>query len=153
LDAEQKKKTKMPILLDPRRKPDDVKVHVSTGAGVDIAWADGHRSHYDFVYLREECPCAMCDDERRKKHEFAARTPQGPQAPAVLSTPPLLPMFKPRPGARAAKAVGNYALQIDFNDGHTTGIYSYDYLRSICPCAECAKLFRSGEASSSEINK
>jgi len=62
-------------------------------------------------------------------------------------------MFKPRPGARAAKVVGNYALQIDFTDGHTTGIYSYDYLRSICPCAECAKLFRSGDAPSPVINK
>jgi DUF971 family protein len=138
----------MPIPLDPRRKPDDVKVRVSTGAGVDIAWADGHRSHYDFAYLREECPCAMCDDERRKKQNFAAHAPSTPNAAAAL-----LPMFKPRPGARAAKAVGNYALQIDFSDGHTTGIYSYEYLRSICPCAECANLFRSGEASSSEINK
>ncbi len=28
-----------------------------------------HRSHYDFVYLREQCPCAMCDDERAKKRK------------------------------------------------------------------------------------
>ena len=42
-------------------------------------------------------------------------------------------MFKPRPGARAAKTVGNYALQIDFTDGHTAGIFSYDYLRSHLP--------------------
>jgi DUF971 family protein len=26
------------------------------------------------------------------------------------------------------KAVGNYALQLVFDDGHDTGIYSYDYL-------------------------
>jgi DUF971 family protein len=52
----------MPIPLDERRKPAKVKVHVSTGAGVDITWADGHASHYDFAYLREECPCAMCND-------------------------------------------------------------------------------------------
>jgi DUF971 family protein len=135
----------MPIPIDPRRKPNDVKVHVSTGAGVDIGWADGHRSHYDFAYLREQCPCAMCNDERLKKQDIAAH------APSITSG--ALPMFKPRPGARAAKVVGNYALQIDFSDGHTTGIYSYDYLRSICPCAECAKLFRRGDATSSVINK
>jgi len=134
----------MPIPIDPRGKPDDVKVHVSTGAGLDIGWADGHSSHYDFAYLREHCPCAMCDDERRKKQNFTAHAPSTPNAATAV-----LPMFKPRPGARAAKAVGNYALQIDFSDGHTTGIYSYDYLRSICPCAECAKLFRSGDAPSS----
>src|SRR5579862_6616472 len=123
----------MPIPIDQRRLPKDVKVHVSTGAGVDIAWADSHRSHYDFAYLREQCPCAMCNDERLKKQDLAAH--------ATSISTAALPMFKPRPGARAAKSVGNYALQIDFSDGHTTGIYSYDYLRTICPCGECARLF------------
>jgi DUF971 family protein len=55
-----------------------------------------------------------------------------------------LPLYKPRPGARAAKSMGHYALQIEFSDGHSTGIYSYDHLRTICPCAECALSFRSG---------
>jgi DUF971 family protein len=126
----------MPIPIDQRPLPKDVKVHVSTGAGVDIAWADSHRSHYDFAYLREQCPCAMCNDERLKKQDLAAH--------ATSISTAALPMFKPRPGARAAKSVGNYALQIDFSDGHTTGIYSYDYLRSICPCSECRELFRLG---------
>jgi DUF971 family protein len=51
-------------------------------------------------------------------------------------------MFKPKPRAQAATVVGNYAVQISFTDGHSTGIYSYDHLRSICPCPECAKAFR-----------
>ena len=137
----------MPIPIDARRKPASVKGHVSSGAGVDITWADNHSSHYDFAYLREECPCAMCNDERQKKaagqqkdmqlkKENAALT----VAPAVSS--PLLPMFKPRLTAQAAHAVGNYALQIDFNDGHATGIFSFDFLRTICPCQECAREFR-----------
>src|SRR5207249_5235778 len=58
----------MPIPIDTRRKPTSVKVHVSSGAGVDIAWSDGHASHYDFTYLREHCPCATCNDEREKNH-------------------------------------------------------------------------------------
>jgi DUF971 family protein len=128
----------LPIPIDPRKKPADIKVRVSTGAGADIVWADGHSSHYDFAYLREQCPCAMCDDERRKKEDLAAPAGSGPG----IGGGAVLPMFKPRPTARAAKAVGNYALQIDFSDGHTTGIYSYDYLRTICPCAACAKAFR-----------
>lgn len=129
----------MPIPVDTRKKPADVKVRLSTGAGVDIVWADRHGSHYDFAYLREQCPCAMCDDERRKKEEMKARASSG----LGSSLGAALPMFKPRPTARAAKAVGNYALQIDFSDGHSTGIYSYDYLRTICPCEDCAKAFRS----------
>jgi prepilin-type processing-associated H-X9-DG protein len=124
----------MPLPLNERRKPASVKVHVSSGAGVDIAWADGHASHYGFAYLREKCPCAMCNDERQKKEALAQA------APGLSSA--ALPMFKPKPSARAAHAVGNYALQIDFNDGHGTGIYSFDYLRTICPCEACAREYR-----------
>ncbi len=127
----------MPLPLDTRKKPTDVKVHVTTGAGVDITWSDGHQSHYDFVYLREQCPCALCDDERRKKDAIGQHIAAGP-APATL------PLFKPKPKARGAKAVGGYAIQFDFTDGHATGIYSFDYLRTICPCGACAREFRPG---------
>jgi DUF971 family protein len=123
----------MPIPLDSRKKPATVKVHVTSGAGVDITWADGHSSHYDFAYLREECPCATCNDERIRKAAFATA---GPASAAAL------PMFKAKPRAQSATTVGNYAIQITFTDGHATGIFSYDHLRSICPCPECAKSFR-----------
>jgi DUF971 family protein len=138
----------MPIPIDARRKPASVKVHVSSGAGVDITWADGHSSHYDFVYLREECPCAMCNDERLKKAQgqqkdlqLQKENPSRAAAPQLSS--PLLPLFKPKLAAKAAHAVGNYAMQFDFNDGHATGIFSFDYLRTICPCQECAREYRS----------
>jgi len=123
----------MPGPADPRKKPASVKIHVSTGAGVDIAWLDGHSSHYDFEYLREQCPCATCNDERLKKREAG---------PAALAGPSVLPMYKPKPKARGAEAVGQYAIKIDFSDGHSTGIYSFDFLRTICPCAACARDFR-----------
>ncbi|MGH9680654.1 MAG: gamma-butyrobetaine hydroxylase-like domain-containing protein, partial [Candidatus Acidiferrales bacterium] len=119
----------MPIPIDERKKPAKVNVHVTSGAGIDITWSDGHASHYDFPYLRDECPCAMCNDERIKK------AAQGPQAAPALASP-LLPMYKPKLAAKAAHAVGHYALQIDFSDGHTAGIYSFDFLRTICPCQE-----------------
>ena len=133
----------MPIPLDTRKKPTDVKVHVSTGAGVDVVWSDGHTSHYDFPYLRDHCPCATCKDEREKK---AA----APFQPTGITSSVLLPMYKPVAKARAAHPVGNYALQIDFTDGHTTGIYSFAYLREICPCDACKKEFQTVEASEDE---
>ena len=117
--------------IDQRRKPASVKIHVSSGAGVDIGWADGHASHFDFVYLRDHCPCATCNDERVKKDSMAASSPGFASSTA-------LPMFKAKPKAQSAQAVGQYAIQISFTDGHSTGIYSYDLLRSICPCSECA---------------
>jgi len=123
----------MPIPIDSRKKPASVKVHVTSGAGVDITWSDAHASHYDFAYLREECPCATCNDERIRKSAVPGAGP---------TSSPALPMFKPKPRAQSATTVGNYAIQITFTDGHATGIFSYDHLRSICPCADCAKAFR-----------
>ena len=46
-------------------------------------------------------------------------------------------MFKPTLKMLNVEAVGHYAIQIDWSDGHNTGIYSFDHLRKICPCAEC----------------
>ncbi len=123
----------MPLPLDIRKKPIDVKVHISTGAGVDITWSDAHTSHYDFPYLREHCPCATCKETHDKHAEVDAKTAGGSSA---------LPMFKPKITARAAATVGNYAVQIEFTDGHSTGIYSFDHLREICPCEACAREFR-----------
>jgi len=118
----------MPIPLDERKKPTSLKVHVSTGEGVEVAWADGHASRYSFPYLRDHCPCAMCNDEREKKAQAG-------------SSAAVLPMYKPRVTAKGAKPVGNYAVQIDFSDGHATGIYSFGHLREICPCEECQRAF------------
>lgn len=123
----------MPLPIDTRKKPSSVKVHVTTGEGVEIAWSDGHASRYDFPYLRDHCPCATCNDERSKKEQQQVKFGQN----AVL------PMYKPKVKAKAAKAVGNYAIQIDFSDDHTTGIFSFDHLRTICPCKECEREFRS----------
>ena len=117
----------MPIALDARKKPIGVKVHVTTGEGVEVTWSDGHQSRYDFPYLRDHCPCALCNDEREKR--------------VKTSTSTVLPMFKPRVTARSAAAVGNYAIQIQYSDGHATGIYSFGHLREICPCEACQREF------------
>ena len=123
----------MPIPQDVRKKPISIKVHVSTGEGVEITWADMHTSAYTFPYLRDHCPCALCNDEREKKSKA------GPVS-AVL------PMYKPRATAKSANAVGNYAIQIQFSDSHATGIFSFEHLREICPCEACAREFRSATA-------
>ena len=49
----------------------------------------------------------------------------------------LFPMYKPTLRMLSVEAVGGYAIRIDWSDGHNTGIYSFDHLRRICPCAEC----------------
>jgi DUF971 family protein len=46
-------------------------------------------------------------------------------------------MFKPALKMNSVEAVGSYAIRVYWNDGHSSGIYSFDHLRRICPCAEC----------------
>ncbi len=132
----------MPIPQDVRKKPIDVKVRVSTGEGVDITWSDGHSSRYPFPYLRDLCPCALCNDERAKKSISPASS-----TPASSFE---FPMFKPRVTAKGAEAMGNYAIQITFSDGHATGIYSFEHLREICPCEACGRDFRDTSTQSSD---
>jgi len=114
----------------PSADPKKVNVQLTTGEGMDIEWKDGHSSHFSFTYLRNACPCALCDDERSK----SGREPGEP----VKSAPGALPMFKAAPKPVSASGVGRYAIQFTWNDGHEHGIYSWEFLRDFCPCAECA---------------
>lgn len=89
-----------------------------------VDWSDQHVSAYPLDGLREACPCAEC----RGGHEF-----MGPQYD------PDLIQLKPARSyeVRDLQIVGNYALQFQWSDGHQAGIYTWDYLRRICPCPEC----------------
>lgn len=125
----------MPTQQDPRSTPASVKVRVSTGEGVDIVWSDGHSSHFDFPYLRDHCPCATCNDERDRKEQEKSK--------GIRSD--LLPMYKPKVTAKSASPVGTYAIQMEFSDSHSTGIYTFGFLRSICPCEACRKASSNAE--------
>jgi DUF971 family protein len=107
--------------------PKSVKVNVTAGTGMDIEWTDGHRSSYSFTFLRDACPCALCDEERTK-------TKREPGDPPKLGA---LPMFKAAAKPNSVEPVGKYAIRFKWNDGHDLGIYSWQFLRDVCPCAEC----------------
>jgi DUF971 family protein len=100
---------------------DPKNIDVSLSSGVTIDWSDGHRSQYMLEYLREWCPCATCTNAEQK--------PAEPAAP--------FQMFKKVLKMDGVEPVGRYALRFLWNDGHTTGIYSFEHLRQICPCAPC----------------
>jgi DUF971 family protein len=89
-----------------------------------IEWNDGHRSVYAWQYLRSNCPCATCREERQK--------PVNPfriLSNAEVAAGPLRPV--------ALTPQGRYAYKITWNDGHDTGIYSLEALRSWCQCEQC----------------
>jgi DUF971 family protein len=115
--------------MAPSLDPKSVKVNLSTGTGVDIEWKDGHLSHYSFSFLRDACPCALCQEERGK----TKREPGDPPK----SAPGILPLFKEAAKPLAAEGVGKYAIKFNWNDGHALGIYSWKFLREVCPCEDC----------------
>jgi DUF971 family protein len=109
--------------------PEKVRVLMTEGKGLEIDWADGHKSAWGFAWLREACPCATCIEERNVE----GRKPGQPKAkPAAV-----LPMYTPPPKPASAHPVGRYAIQFAWQDGHSAGIYSWDYLRRVCQCQEC----------------
>ena len=111
--------------------PAKVRVLITEGKGLEIDWADGHRSAWSFAWLRDACPCATCNEERNQE----GRKPGQPKAKAKN----LLPMYTPPPRPASAHPVGRYALQFNWQDGHSGGIYSWDYLRRVCQCGECTR--------------
>lgn len=124
-EAERTQAPLAPLAADPK----SVKVDKTGGTGMSITWKDGHQSHYTFPWLRDACPCATCNEER----EQSGRKLGEPVKPK----PGALPMFKAPARPDEVIPTGRYAIAFRWNDGHSTGIYSWDFLRRECPCAEC----------------
>jgi DUF971 family protein len=111
--------------------PVKVRVHKTEGTGLEIDWQDGHRSSWTFAWLRHACPCATCHEER----EHSGRAPgEAKPHPATL-----LPMYQAPPRPESITPTGRYAISFKWNDGHQSGIYSWDYLRRHCVCEECKR--------------
>jgi DUF971 family protein len=91
---------------------------------LDIRWADGHASVYPLKYLRGECPCAACRTTREEARSNPFRVIGPNERPPVPVITDIQPM-------------GRYGMQIFWQDGHSTGIYTFEYLREICPCDAC----------------
>ena len=107
-------------------------IAISKSKGIRIDWKDRHHSEYPLAYLRDECPCASCTGAHGTEPQKSSYA-----APAAGSAKDPFPMYKPTLRMLNVEQVGAYAVRIDWSDGHNTGIYSFDYLRRICPCREC----------------
>lgn len=90
-----------------------------------VVWDDGHESYYPLEDLRRACPCAACSGEP----DLFGRMSKGPApryTPASFQLASVIP-------------VGNYALQPNWGDDHTYGIWTYERLRAACKCEACVK--------------
>ncbi|MEZ6054998.1 MAG: DUF971 domain-containing protein [Planctomycetaceae bacterium] len=100
---------------------------------LQIEWSDSVTHRLSWRLLRRACPCATCREERGGPpipHEIV-RSIDVPTPPS-LDLLPVITSQEAQP-LRVARMqpVGNYAYGIDFTDGHTTGIYTLDYLREL----------------------
>ena len=99
-----------------QKTPRNIEVDLK-GREVRITWADGYRSVYALNYLRQICPCAVCNAQRRNQDPLRVLKPD-----QVITTAELRP-------ERPVEMVGNYALQFFWADGHNVGLYSFEFLR------------------------
>lgn len=89
-------------------------------AGLRIHWSDESSTEYSAAELRKACPCATC----REKHSAGSK-----EESTGIGGLPVLSLAEAQPLAiRGMRPVGNYAYNIAFNDGHDSGIYTFDYL-------------------------
>lgn len=97
-------------------------IDLNKAQGLTINWSDGSRSFYPIDYLRKMSPSAEMSVLRQEMRDNPLTIL--PDSMANQSGPLT---------ATNGELVGNYAIRIEFSDGHTTGIYSWNYLRSIDP--------------------
>jgi DUF971 family protein len=96
--------------------PTDLRVRAigqSDDRTLSIDWTDGRIDEYDVVSLRRNCPCAACVDEMTNRRTLKPEDVPDSVRPVRL------------------ESIGSYAIQIYFNDGHSTGYYTYPYLREL----------------------
>ena len=100
----------------PRRGPavEPREIMQESDSELRVTWADGRVCRYAAAGLRRLCPCAQCVNEFTGERVLRAEAvPDGLTIEDV-------------------EIVGRYALTFRWSDGHSTGIYSFRYLREIC---------------------
>jgi ATP-binding protein involved in chromosome partitioning len=80
---------------------------------LSVLWADGRRDDLDVRDLRLACHCALCIEEMSGRKLLDPRRVGLDVSPRVITS------------------IGNYAIGVDWSEGHNSGIYSFDYLRML----------------------
>ena len=110
----------MSSLTQQQKTPTNIEVDIKQSE-VRITWADGHQSSYTLDYLRQICPCAICNEMRRNEDPLKVLGPGQVVIKGELRS------------EHPVEMVGNYALQFFWADGHNSGLYSFDFLRQKSP--------------------
>ncbi len=90
----------------------------SDESGITLRWANGDETHVDSRTLRAACQCALCVDEYTNEPKLDPGTLPEAIHPKTVDT------------------VGNYALSIEWSDGHTTGFFPYEQIKRLAARSE-----------------
>ncbi len=101
-------------------RPADIQI---IGHELALKWEDGTEGFISLENLRRYCPCAGCKGEV----DVMGHLHKGPDIPLTAKSFQLTRMGR----------VGSYAIQPFWADGHSSGIYSFDYLKRM---AEAQKM-------------
>lgn len=112
------------LTTNPETRPQDITIDRTAGV-MRILWLDDHTSEFSLRWLRANCPCATCREERRAA------------AMAVADSLRLTAAPPPSTEVTGAEFVGQYAIRLTWSDGHATGIFPFAALRASCPCPAC----------------
>jgi DUF971 family protein len=98
-----------------KQEPDPPEsIDVGADGALHIAWPGGPAVTVPAFRLRDLCPCAACVEEGTGRKILDPATIPADVRPVQVA------------------AVGNYAIQITWSDGHSTGIYAWRTLRDAC---------------------
>lgn len=95
-------------------RPTDIQ---QIGDELAIKWDDGSESFIALETLRRHCPCASCHGET----DVLGNVYKGPEKPYGPNSFKIVRM----------NTVGGYAINPVWADAHSTGLYSYDYLKRL----------------------
>jgi DUF971 family protein len=95
-------------------------IDVTDDHALRIAWAGGAAVTVPARTLRELCPCAGCIEEGTGRKLLDPATIPADIRPLGL------------------QLVGNYAIQVEWSDGHSSGIYTWATLSEACALAGAA---------------
>ena len=87
------------------------------GNELALKWDDGAESFVALEKLRRACPCAGCKGEK----DIMGNLYIGPEKPLRADS------FR----LKGIAHVGGYAIQPQWADGHSTGLYSFEMLKHL----------------------
>lgn len=103
--------------------PTNLRAHQSEQI-LEVAWADEAVARLPYRYLRGECPCATCRDEWTGERVLDPAT------------------IRPDLQLEGMEGIGNYAIRLAWNDGHSSGLYTWETLARLCRECPPASSFR-----------